>query len=74
MKHIISICCAFFFINCVYSNTVRVSVPTFEIIDGNCSNAALNDLVFDVHDHLERKPFVSREDRVSSVIIFLIKF
>lgn len=64
---IIAVLAAFISLNFVYGKSVANKGPSFEINDGNCSNAVTGDLVHKDHVHRYPVPFVKRDDKVSTV-------
>ncbi|CAH1105498.1 unnamed protein product [Psylliodes chrysocephalus] len=54
---------AFISLNFVYGKSVANKGPSFEIKDGNCTNAVLGDVVHKDHVHRYPVPFVKRDDK-----------
>ncbi|CAH1105499.1 unnamed protein product [Psylliodes chrysocephalus] len=59
----IAVLSAFISLQFVYSKSIANTGPSFEIKDGNCSNAGLDDLVFKDHLHKYPIPFIKRDDK-----------
>lgn len=65
---------AFIVALCFIHFVLTAADSSFEIRDGNCSKALLNDLVFQKHVHLVQMPLIKREANVSMILkIYYLK-